>query len=116
MPLGHFVTELAGANPTRAHLRSRCARFKIGQAHQDSGHAARSLRDRASKRRILPGPPPLGEPRVASLGRAQPLIFHRGRPQVAEGRCGCRGSNKIVAIERDSFREEQLLELLALVE
>jgi hypothetical protein len=38
------------------------------------------------------------------------------RPQGAEGRCGYAGSNKAVAVERDSVWKEQLLEPLALFE
>ena len=46
----------------------------------------------------------------------QSFIPYRDGLQVAESRRGCGGSNKILAIERDSFREEQLLEPLALVQ
>jgi len=35
---------------------------------------------------------------------------------VTESRCGCGGSNKAVAVECDSPREEQLLQALSLIE
>ncbi len=48
--------------------------------------------------------------------RSTTLSFRRPNlPQVAESRRGCRGSNKPLAVERHSLREEQLLEPLALV-
>jgi hypothetical protein len=46
----------------------------------------------------------------------QTFIFSLNRPQVAEGECGCGGSNKAVSVERDSVWKEQLLEPLALFE
>jgi hypothetical protein len=46
----------------------------------------------------------------------QTFIPCLNRPQVAESRCGYCGSNKAVSIERNSFRKEQLLEPLALIE
>jgi len=46
----------------------------------------------------------------------QTFIPTFNRPQVAEGRYSCGGSNKAVSVERDSFGKEQLLEPLALFE
>jgi hypothetical protein len=37
-------------------------------------------------------------------------------PQVAEGRCGCAGSNKPMSVEGNTLRKEELLEPRPLVE
>jgi hypothetical protein len=58
----------------------------------------------------------LGLVRFNSVLGHQPFIHNLNRPQVAEGRCGCGGSNKAISVERNSLGKEQLLEPLALFE